>query len=555
MVAIRWFAMGVLSLAVLQDAVEIKTTQTPAIFKSTTNLVPVPVVVRDGQGRTVGNLGADDFRLFDQGKPQLISRFAVEQMLARETLQARAGNSGAEVVDGTVGSALPTRFLAYLADDENMVPADFVLGRTAALRHIQTLGPTERAAVYSTSGRVSLPFTDDHELLRKALQDINSLNRPQTWTDRTLRCKPMTFYRADLIVAGDPATIIDCAGRPVTADPTAAGAQIARLNEVMVDAEMVLAVSERDLRAFFNALDRLIDKMAELPGERAIVLLSPGVYVPGRFRQVESEIIAHAIRARVVISGVDVRGVPISYKNGGDDPTIDSTRYALGETGERIGFMTDLAMGTGGTFLRGNNDLDLQLRRAASIPEYVYVLSFAPADLKLDGKLHALKVALKNPRGFTLQARSQYYAASYATDPAERVRQQIEEAFFSSQELKDVPVQLRTQFFKDGDDATLTVTAKVDATKLPFRKEGGRNRDELTLVVGLFDQNGNYVSAYRKVIDLRLKDETMAEWLKAGIETATDFSVKPGKYLVRLVVRDAGSQLMAEQSTGVAIPW
>lgn len=537
-----------------QQDTEVASSQLPAVFKSSTNLVQVPVVVRDGEGRAVGNLRADDFQLFDRGKPQLISRFTVEQTQTRESLRARPDRSDPRGPDAAAGR-LPVRFLAYLADDLAVAPTDFPTGRSAALRHIDALGPSERAAIFSTSGRVSLPFTGDRELLRKTMAGIDSLNRQQSWVEDTLRCRPMTFYRADLLIAGDPGAMRDCVTPPPGTDPQAQGAAIVKEGQVKTDAESVLMRSERDLKTYFAALDALITKMAALPGDREILLLSPGMFVPSRFKQLQDEIVARAIRAKVVISGVDVRGVTVAYDSKhleGTDPTTALDRYGLGETGERIGFMTDLAMGTGGIFLRGNNDLDLQLRRAASVPEYVYVLSFAPSDLKLDGKLHALKVKLADPRGFTLQARSSYYAVDYSSDP---VKQQIEDAFFSSQELKGLPVRLSTQFFKDGDNATLTVTAKVDANKLPFRKDNGRNRDNLTLVVGLFDQNGTYISAYQKDIELRLKDETLSQWLKSGIETATDFDVKPGKYLVRLVVRDSEGQSMAQQSTGVDIPW
>ena len=71
--------------------------------------------------------------------------------------------------------------------------------------------------------------------------------------------------------------------------------------------------------------------------------------------------------------------------------------------------------------------------------------------------------------------------------------------------------------------------AKVDATKLPFRKEDGRNLDNLTLVVGLFDQNGNFISATQKDIQTALKDATLDAWMKSGIDTTTDFKVSPGK--------------------------
>ena len=154
-----------------------------------------------------------------------------------------------------------------------------------------------------------------------------------------------------------------------------------------------------------------------------------------------------------------------------------------------------------------------------------------------------------------MQARNGYFADTYSSDPADDARREIEEAFFSSKELNDVPVRLRTKFFKDGDAATLTVTANVDASKLTFRKEDGRNLDNLTLVVGLFDQNGNYISAIRKDLQLRLRDATLNAWMKSGIPAATDFRLTPGRYLVRVVVRDSEGAAMAEQSTGVEIPW
>jgi hypothetical protein len=140
-------------------------------------------------------------------------------------------------------------------------------------------------------------------------------------------------------------------------------------------------------------------------------------------------------------------------------------------------------------------------------------------------------------------------------DPAEQLRQQLQDAFFSNQDVKTLPVRLQAEFFKDGDNATLTANVRVDAAKLAFRKEEDRNRDDVTMVIGIFDSNGNFVQAFQKTIELRLKDETLSAWLKSGIENSTDFTLKPGKYLVRLVVRDSDGASMAEESTGVDIPW
>ncbi len=73
-----------------QSASEMETKEAPAKFTSRVNLVPVTVVVRDRQGHAVGNLTKEDFRLLDNGKPQVISRFSVEKPGTPVVLQKEA---------------------------------------------------------------------------------------------------------------------------------------------------------------------------------------------------------------------------------------------------------------------------------------------------------------------------------------------------------------------------------------------------------------------------------------------------------------------------------
>ena len=47
-------------------------------MKVTSNLVVVRVMVRDAQNKPVENLKKEDFKLFDRGKQQSISQFALE---------------------------------------------------------------------------------------------------------------------------------------------------------------------------------------------------------------------------------------------------------------------------------------------------------------------------------------------------------------------------------------------------------------------------------------------------------------------------------------------
>jgi hypothetical protein len=51
-----------------------------------------------------------------------------------------------------------------------------------------------------------------------------------------------------------------------------------------------------------------------------------------------------------------------------------------------------------------------------------------------------------------------------------------------------------------------------------------------------------------------MKDDTLARLMTAGVMTIkTNFSVPPGSYMIRLVVRDSEGQLMSALNGAVAI--
>ncbi len=213
--------------------------------------------------------------------------------------------------------------------------------------------------------------------------------------------------------------------------------------------------------------------------------------------------------------------------------------------------LEDLAHGTGGDWFHANNDLADGFRRLAAAPEFIYVLGFTPENLKSDGKYHKLQVTLRDPKGVTLQVRKGYYAPRHEVDAANQTRQEIEDAVFSREVIKDIPLAVHTQFFRSaGVDASLSVVAQLD---IHYRKGDGRNNDDLTIVSALFDVNGNYVTGEQKLLTLRLKDETLGKRLESGIRIKTSFNVKTGSYVVRVVVRDTEGQMMASDNTVVEI--
>jgi hypothetical protein len=298
-----------------------------------------------------------------------------------------------------------------------------------------------------------------------------------------------------------------------------------------------------------------------MPGQRTIVLASPGFFVPEQQSELE-DVMDRALQSNIVINAIDARGLytisaGIDASRRGSAPASASgleTLYEIAGASADADVMGELADATGGIFFRNNNDLDEGFRRAAAAPEFYYVLGFSPQNLKLDGKFHKLQVKLDPAADFTLQARKGYYAPKHAPDANEEAKQEIEDALFSQEESHDLPVELHTQFFKLGEDqAKLAVLVHLDVRQLHYAKAEGRNRDDLTVVSALFDGNGKFISAVEKVLEMRWKDETLESKLASGVTLKSNFDVKPGAYLVRLVVRDSGGELSAENGA-VEIP-
>jgi len=551
----------------------------PATFSTKVNLVLVPVVVRDAKGQAIGTLHKEDFQLFDKGQPQVIARFSVEK--AGESVipvEVATDDSALENAAGATAAAKPPapiaqRFVMYLFDDVHTSMSDLMQVRNAADKHLsETLDATTRAAIFTTSGQGNVDFTDDRVKLHEALMKL--MSRPTLAAPGT-ECPDLSYYMADLIQNKNDSTAMGAAVTEVMAScaPPPPGpqtpasiqqAQQVAQSAVQAAASRVLSFGERDTRLAFTVLVSAIRRLAAAPGDRSLIFVSSGFFLADDLRQDETDIMDRAIRANVRISSLNARGlyalVPggdasIRSSPGGSAVLTVKTQYQSESALAEEGVMEELADATGGRYFHNNNDLKAGFGQVAAAPEYVYILGFSPQNLKLDGAYHALKVKLTNSRGLDLQARRGYYAPKHLADPAEDAKREIQEALFSRDELQDIPVELHMQFFKSSDVAAkIAVLARVNLKSLRFRKADGRNNDNLTVLSGIFDRNGNYISATQKTVELRLLDPTLERLLNSGITVKTNFDVAPGSYVIRLVVRDSEGQTMAARNGVVEIP-
>lgn len=551
---------------------EITARDTPT-FSTGVNLVSVPVVVRDRDGHAVGTLRKEDFQLFDKGKPQIISKFSIEKTATPAAVVAIAPGTSREKSVPTPAPApapIAQRFVAYLFDDVHLSFGDLVHARDAAGVQIsQSLDGNTRAAIYTTSGLTTMDFTDDRDALHRALLALQP--RPST---EHHSCPDISYYQADLILnKQDPRALAtammegpDCSGQQLppkleqqlqdqTRFPTALEIQ------ARAEASRVLELGIRDSRFALEVLTNIIRRMSALPGAKSMVLVSQGFLLVDEHRQGEAAVMDRAVRANIIINSLNARGLftvdpDASAKVNGSEEFLNyKSAYVRESQMQDQNVLAELAAGTGGTYFHNNNDLGLGFRRLASPPEFVYVLGFSPLNEKMDGSYHALRVTLRNSKDLTLQARQGYYAPSHAEDAQQEAKREIQDALFSRAELAGIPIDLQLQFFSLSDtSARLAVIAHVDLKQLHFGKTSGRNDNTLTITSGLFDANGNYISAIQKTVDMHLQDQTLQNVQASGINVRINFDVAPGSYVVRLVVRDSQGQTMAARNGAVEIP-
>ena len=382
------------------------------------NRVLVPVVVRDKQGRTVDNLKQEDFQVLDQGKPRPVSGFTIERRGTNESSAANTTETGqsspAPANAAPQSSMLPTRVTVFLFDDMHLSPEDLSYARQAAIKALDgALTGSDVAAVVSTSGKTNSGLTRDRANLQNAIAAVQLHGTNQF---EKSDCPYISYYQADLMLnEHDNHAVQDALAQVLNCDPGINAQTDLPMAQRLAEqaARRALSAGEQDTQATYAVIAEIVRRMATLPGQRSLILVSPGFLPVGQeARTEESRLIDLAAQSNVTISALDARGLYTTSLTASEDvhaaPVATRGEFVAREKRAAENAMGELADGTGGTFFHNSNDLDAGFKELTEAPEIVYVLELSLDGVKSDGTYHRLEVKVDR-NGVDLQARRGYF--------------------------------------------------------------------------------------------------------------------------------------------------
>jgi VWFA-related protein len=404
-------------------------------LKVQSNLVIVRVVVRDAKGEPVRGLKKEDFKVLDQGKEQSITQFE-EQSSNEYSSGSTTAAPGHETASPT--TAHRERFIALYFDDLNSSDADLMQARDAADHFLATgLQPNDRVAIFNAEKMLS-DFTSDPHQFHAALMQLHA---SALGPSREHPCPDLSDYQAlEILHTNDSesdawkvalAESKTCPARSFASsqDPSASHPDSGSMVAIRMLAQKIVDQAQSLTRASLEQFEQVVKLISKAPGERSVVLVSPG-FLSQSEQYALDRIIDQALRTQVVINSLDPKGLTVLMRESDaskntsilPDPRAAQARYHLDASRAFVGadVLAEFAEGTGGTFFHSDNDLKAGFGALVGDPPH-YILTFSPQNAKWDGKFHALKVSLATKqKGESVQARRGYFAVASAIGATEQ---------------------------------------------------------------------------------------------------------------------------------------
>jgi VWFA-related protein len=502
------------------------------VLHAQTNVVLVDVRVWDKSENPVNDLTEKDFKVFEDGTPQVINSFSLENV--DKLVQASAGENAPPTVDL---SKLPVhvtqaeavrdhRLLVLFFDLSSLQPDDLLRALEAAQKFVgERVTPADLVAVvtYSSSLNIVQDFTNNRASLEKAIKGI--------------QVGEESSYLASSGTTGEAGTTDASGNEVVTQDVSAA----------FTPDETEFNIFNTDEK--LAAIESLSRMLRGLPGRKNVIHFSSGLERTGIENQAQLRAtITAANESDVSLYTIDSRGLT-ALPPGGDASTASPSGtgiYSGAAVRSQVASMhssretlASLSQDTGGRTFYDLNDLGQAFQDVLKENSTYYLLGYSPSNTKSDGKFRHIRVEVARP-GVKVQARPGYFAPkNFRQFTEEDKEEQLDQAMNMEQPFLDLPFVVQTAYFLRPDKLyDVVLAAKIPGSSVSFMKKSNARETEFDFVWRALDAAKKPAGFLRDTLPVKVSGESYDQLLEGNFLYQGDITLAPGTYQLKVVVRE-----------------
>jgi len=534
---------GAWTAAAQQSSTSVSTpvTQAPQggyVLKMHGDLVLTNVVAVDARtGQFVRGLKMSDFRIWENGKEQHIQSLDYQSVdmakpLNEATVSGLAagpnGSGSKAVVVASPEQLRNHRLIVMFFDLTSMQPEDLDRCVEAAQQFLKTkMQPADLVALVSLGDTLNVDqdFTADKQALIDEVAAYNGTEGQgfaQGANANSNQVEDTTSYTADE----------------------------SEYNDINTDRELFA------IRAVAQSLSRITEK-------KSMLYFSGGISRDGIENEASLRAATNAaVRANMAIYSVDTRGLQAIGPLG--DASTGSLRGSGAYNGGALmnnmnqnaatqEVMDTLSHDTGGKAFFDSNDFAPAFARVQHDTSEYYAVGFVSSNPARDGKYRRLSIKIDKP-GIKLEYRPGYYApADYRHSNHEDRERELQEQLASDLPATDIAVYMDASYFRLSDNRYfMPVSLLVPGSQIPFVKGGDKDKATLDIVGEVIDEVKRPVGEVRQTVKLNLDPSLQAR--QKNIEYTTSFSLPPGKYEMKFVVRENETGKMGSFVADINLP-
>src|SRR5580698_8726274 len=508
-------------------------------LKVQSDIVLTNVVVRDKKtGEVVKGLKASDFTVLENGKLQTIASFDYQNVDEAAILHGQSTVTGKATIADLLNNDFATnpaelkdhRLIVMFFDLSSMQPEDIDRAVESAQDYVnKKMQPADLVALVSMATGLSMDqdFTSDKAALLRGLDKYNG-------TEGT------GFANGN--EGGNSGGTADDASS-FTAD----------------DSEYNALNTDRELYAI-----RTIAKSLERVDQRKSMLyFSGGLTRQGIENQASMRAATNAaVKANMAIYSVDSRGLQALPPVG--NASTGSLRGTASYSGGAMQSQLDVNSGsqetlatlssdTGGKAFFDSNDFAPAFQQVQHDTEAYYIVGFRSTNTARDGSYRHLTVKL-NRNDVKIDYRPGYYApADFQHQKTEDREIQLTEQLRSDLPATDVAVYLQALYFRlDDNKFFVPVSLIVPGSQIPFVKNGDKSKANIDIIGQVKNAQGITVGNVRDTVKLALDAAQQVQ--RKNIQYSTGFTLAPGKYHLKFVVRENQTGAMGSFETDLQVP-